>query len=190
MIIDGARQEIPDPQIKDAADQFEQARRILNSPGQQGVLLPLLNNASMAVELYLKSLCAATPAPGSEWSKVNPVPPRKHLLERLFDAIPIDHRERLENDFRERNSFELREMLRSYEGLFQESRYAFEKEYDVQRYPLGPLMILSEFLCDYISHLTPVMRIAGARASPAYSPSDVQKFEAKKLALLERPDKV
>lgn len=155
------RQEIPDPQIKDAADQYEQARRILEAH-RQGILLPLLNSSSMAVELYLKSLCAAKmhrPEQDSNWSKVYPAPPRKHFLEELFDAIPSDYRERLENDFRERNSLELRETLRCYEGLFQESRYPFEEKYDIQRYPLGPLMMVSEFLCDFVARIEPVERI-------------------------------
>jgi HEPN domain-containing protein len=187
----GARREIPDPQIKDAADQYEQARRVLSSQGE-GVLLPLLNNASMAVELYLKSLCARKihrPELGSDLSKVHPGPPPKHVLKDLFDAIPSDYRERLENDFRERSSLELRETLQRFESLFQESRYAFEEKYDIQRYPLGPLMIVSEFLCEFIAHLTPIERIEGATPSPDYSPSDIRKFEAKKAALLERLDK-
>ena len=53
------RQDIPDPQILDAADQYEAARKLLAEqlPGS-GVLLPLMNTATVAVELYLKCLSA------------------------------------------------------------------------------------------------------------------------------------
>lgn len=48
------RQEIPDPQVLDAADQYEEACRILAGQAS-GILFPLMNVASMAVELYLIS---------------------------------------------------------------------------------------------------------------------------------------
>jgi hypothetical protein len=53
------RQEIPDPQVRDAADQFEPARELLWAQGPgSGLLCPLMNNASIAIELYLKCLSA------------------------------------------------------------------------------------------------------------------------------------
>ena len=52
-----SRREIPNPQIRDVADQYEQARQILSmQPPGTGILLPLMNTASMAIELYLKCL--------------------------------------------------------------------------------------------------------------------------------------
>jgi hypothetical protein len=48
---------MPDPQVKDAADQYDKARRVLEALGSfSGVLLPLLNSSIVAVKLYLKSL--------------------------------------------------------------------------------------------------------------------------------------
>jgi hypothetical protein len=53
------REKIPDPQILDVADQYEQARKLLaNQPPDSGVFLPLMNTAAVAVELYLKSFSA------------------------------------------------------------------------------------------------------------------------------------
>jgi hypothetical protein len=53
------RQEIPAPQVLDAADQYEKACKLLvEQPPGSGVLLPLTNTAAMAVELYLKCLFA------------------------------------------------------------------------------------------------------------------------------------
>jgi hypothetical protein len=186
------RREIPDPLIKDAADQYDQARRVLLAAGS-GVLLPLLNSAAMAIELYLKSLSSEkvlVPLRGSEWSKVRALPQWGHGLKKLLGAIPNKCRKPLERDFQERFSIELKAALRTYEQLLETSRYPFEGNADVSLYPVDMLMMVSEFLCDYISRLTPIQRIAGAKASPDYRPSDIQNFQAKKLALLERPDKV
>lgn len=55
------RREIPDPQVRDVANQFDDARLLLDAqPPESGPLLPLLNNAVVALELYLKSLGAVT----------------------------------------------------------------------------------------------------------------------------------
>jgi hypothetical protein len=95
-------------------------------------------------------------------------------------AIPNTYRKPLERDFKERFSVELKAALRTYEQLLERSRYPFEGNGDVSLYPVGMLMAV------YISRLTPVERIAGAKAGRSYSPSDIRKFQAKKLALLER----
>ena len=53
------RQEIPDSQILDVADQYAQAFKLLaEQPLGSGIALPMMNSAAMAVELYLKSLSA------------------------------------------------------------------------------------------------------------------------------------
>ncbi len=145
--------------MKDAADQYDEARRVLEALGPfSGVVLPLLNTSIVAVELYLKSLNAEKiyrPLPDSIWAEIRAKPHKGHELEILFDAIDKEHREPLEREFRERCSAELRVTLCSYEQLFQESRYPYEEEVDISRYPLGPLMRLCEFLCDYVAHIEP-----------------------------------
>lgn len=87
------RQEIPDAQIREAADQFEAARRLLaEQPRGGGVLLPLMNTAAMAIELYLKCLSAEL-----EFTAINDdiggymvtsAPKRGHALVALLDHIP------------------------------------------------------------------------------------------------------
>jgi len=53
--------EIPNSQIKDAADQFADGAKLLHGlPPFSGVLLPTVNAAIIACELYLKSLNAKT----------------------------------------------------------------------------------------------------------------------------------
>ena len=52
-----SRREIPNSKIGDAAEQYEQARRLLSTqPPETGILLPLMNVAAMAGEHYLESL--------------------------------------------------------------------------------------------------------------------------------------
>ena len=86
------RQEIPDPQILDAANQYESARRLLSAqPPGSGLVWPLLNTASVAIELYLKCLSAEkvyTDA-GEGWSKVSAKPEYGHVLTRLLDALSL-----------------------------------------------------------------------------------------------------
>jgi hypothetical protein len=158
------RQEIPDPMVKDAADQYDEARRILEGQGpDSGVLYPLFNSSIVAVELYLKSLSAKKvyqEIPDSKWSKVHAEPQQAgHKLKQLLDAIPDEFRERLEREFRERCSAELGVILSGYEGLFNQSRYPYEEVHDLARYPLGPLMMLSAFLRDFVAEMVPVQRI-------------------------------
>src|SRR5215831_18321384 len=51
------RMQVPDPQIKDAAEQYDDARQLLQQqPAGSGLLLPLLNTSVIAIELFLKSL--------------------------------------------------------------------------------------------------------------------------------------
>jgi hypothetical protein len=158
------RQEIPDPQIKDAADQYEESRRILEAQGAaSGVLLPLLNNSMVAVELYLKSLSGRKiyrPVENSDWSQVYAEPRKEgHVLEDLLAAIPDEFREPLEREFWERYSMKLPETLLSYEGLFKKSRYPYEEQSELGGYPLGPLMTCSAFLHGFVAQMQPVERI-------------------------------
>ena len=51
------RLEIPNIVVLDAAEQFYQSAKILKDmPPGSGVLLPMLTNAALAMELYIKSL--------------------------------------------------------------------------------------------------------------------------------------
>lgn len=102
------RQELPDPLVKDAADQYYAAALVLEPQGpESGVLLPLLNNLGVAVELYLKALSSQKiydPVPNSEWSKIHAKPHQGgHELEKILKAIPDEVRDRLTSEFANQN---------------------------------------------------------------------------------------
>ena len=87
-----SRKEIPNPQIKDVADQYDAARRILlNQLPDSGVLSPLLNVSAVAIELYLKCLSAEvkhTPLDDDLETYIVSAQPisKSHALVCLFDA--------------------------------------------------------------------------------------------------------
>jgi len=159
------RQEIPDPQIRDAADQYEAARKILlDQPLASGVLLPLINNATIAIELYLKSLSAQlvhTPIdnfPGLNLVTTKPSL-KGHRLVALLDELPDALIQEIENAFaRERDAVVIpsfKQALEECEGAFADSRYPFEPDADISAYPLAVLMLCSRFLAKFVSELRP-----------------------------------
>ena len=162
------RREIPDMQVLDAAEQYDDASRLLDARGAgAGVLLPLMNAAIISVELFLKSLSSESIfVPESTFGgyKVYASPQvKKHTLIELYESIPEDIRDELDSRFttsrRASSASSLREILRTYEGLFAVSRYPFEEGSDIRKYPLTPLMELASFLRTFISSLRPVDRI-------------------------------
>jgi len=171
------RQEIPDPQVRDAADQFDDARLLLNAqPPESGVLLPLLNSAIGALELYLLCLSAVrihTPLssfPGH--SIVTAEAKRKgHGLVSHLKNIPRDVRKLLEQEYKTTpTGGTLEEALRQYEGLFAASRFAFEKRKKLDKYPLPPLMALCSFFRGFVWRMEPFERIEWPQ------PSDPEQF--------------
>ncbi|MDA2934953.1 hypothetical protein MYX82_11515 [Acidobacteria bacterium AH-259-D05] len=157
-------QGIPDPQVKDAADQYESARKLLasRSPGS-GVLLPLMNVAAVAIELYLKCLSAElvhTPDHMvSGVSVVSAKPVKGHILTRLFDEIFDDLQRDLERTFRTEcpghGELSFREALERCEGAFAESRYPFEQGSNISKYSLELLLCCSQFLEKYVAAREP-----------------------------------
>jgi hypothetical protein len=159
------RQEIPDAQVRDAADQFEAARKVLDAqPTGSGILLPLMNTATMAIELYLKSLSAElvfTPIDDAiGGNRVTVAPAFGHRLTALLEKVPADVRGGLEHAFTNRSGgLTLHAAFERCEGAFAASRYPFELGAHLSKYPLDLLMNCSAFLCDYIGALEPVDRI-------------------------------
>jgi len=93
------RQEIPDPQVRDAADQFESARKLLDAQPDSGLLLPLMNTAAIAIELYLKCLSAEKvyTDSGEGWSKISAKPAiHCHVLTTLLDEVGGDVERKLD----------------------------------------------------------------------------------------------
>jgi hypothetical protein len=154
------RQEIPDPQVREAADQFESARQLLQAqaPGS-GLLYPLMNSAAIAIELYLKCLSAEkvyTPARG-DWSIVSARPEYGHVLTTLLDKVESNLRDELDRAFqsspRALGAISFRDALVQCEGAFQTSRYPFEASSDLSNYPLEILMGCSHFLQQFVAKL-------------------------------------
>lgn len=156
------RQTIPDPQVLDAADQYEDARKLLSQqPPGAGVVLPLMNTAAMAVELYLKCLSAdlihIEDEQMPEMSRVYAAPAitsgQGHGLVGLLNAMPPDIRDSLIDAFdaelRRRWKTDLQSVLAGLEGAFMASRYPFEQGSNITRYNLEHLNGLADFLCRF-----------------------------------------
>ena len=159
------RQEIPDPQIRDAANQFESARQLLWCLAQwrpgSGLLYPLMNTASVAIELYLKCLSAEkvyTEAEGG-WSKVSAKPQRGHGLTMLLDEVEGGLGTELDRAFLGDHSafgcLSFRTALEQCEGTFERSRYPFETagRHNLSQCPLDLLMACSHFLQQFVARL-------------------------------------
>ncbi len=153
------RREIPDPQVRDAADQFETARQLLDAqPPGSGMLCPLMNNAAVAIELYLKCLSAEKECADAErgWSIVSVTRQFGHGLTALLDRIEGDLKDELDRAFLAEfpaswGSF--RAALEQCEGAFETSRYPFELGRDVSKFPMDILMGCSHFLQQFVSKL-------------------------------------
>lgn len=159
------RQKIPDPQILDAADQYMEAHKLLKERSEQpgsGVLLPLMNTAVMAVELYLKSLSAEAiyveDDQKPEVSHIYAEPARGgHNLVVLLKAMPPDVRGSLikafDTEFGTRWNKDLRSVLGEFKKVLEETRYPFECGKDITRFDLMKLMELADFLGGFVRGL-------------------------------------
>lgn len=165
-------QTIPNQQIKGTADSFNIARAILleeaqrrmkssgNGIGSEGII----NNAIVAVELYLKSLCSEdhwTPVnDGSAMNKVTAAPSLpNHSLPGQLTVMPEPVRYGLEQAFCASQYFaglDLEKTLAAFDGVFAWSRYPFHiacpKDFDFMI-----LMQLAEFLGDYVGKMAPTV---------------------------------
>ena len=168
------RQAIPDPQVLDAAQQYETARGILWAAAQPGtgILLPLMNTAAMAIELYLKSLSAEVVhvadegLPGvSVYAKPAVTNRKGHVLAGLLDELDDDIRALLEAAYAEalqptlKQQPGLRDVLAGIDGAMVASRYPFEPDKDITKYKLDHLMRVPTFLDEFTRNLEPRDRI-------------------------------
>lgn len=159
------RTQVPDQQIRDVADQYEEARRLLWAlPPGSGVLHPAINASIIAVELYLKSLTSESvhvplkdEIDGARVYSKPQVP--NHRLEEIYDAIKPELKPEIEQQFRlsgvGRPQESLRDTLERFQGLFAISRYPFEPQADPSGFELSLLMQLSEFLHRFVAQLEP-----------------------------------
>lgn len=162
------RQEIPDPQVRDAADQYEAAHRLLEAqPHGSGVLLPSINTAAVAIELYLKSLSARkvySPSCGpAAGYTVHADPALRgrdgHRLQALLEEVPEDIRSDVEAAFARATTGVLREALGRCEQSFVVSRFPFEGGSCVSQLDLSVLRQVVRFLHNFIADRQPVERI-------------------------------
>lgn len=156
------RQEIPNPQIRDAADQFESARRLLFAqPPGSGLLLPLMNASAIAIELYLKCLSAEKvyTDTGVDWFDVSAKHAvHNHNLTTLLDTAADDVKHELDRAFRANPVFafrnlSLRDTLHQIEAVFEKSRYPFEQDNDLSEYSVDVVMACSHFLQQFVTRL-------------------------------------
>ena len=156
------RQEIPDCQVKDAADQYMKALILLDKlPPMSGVLLPLINTSTIAIELYLKSLSSEvinTPKNSIGNMSVQTAKPQQvgHTLVKIFKKIPENYVAEMNKGYalihsNDSRSFEV--VLNSLEGAFKQSRYPFEEGADISKYSLNDIKNVSQFLSDYVNDL-------------------------------------
>ncbi|WP_162939598.1 hypothetical protein [Neorhizobium sp. NCHU2750] len=143
------------------ADQYLFAARALRRADRQEIVrLPLINLATVGIELYLKSLNAK-----SEWSKIgDPLGFRQlhsraltsgHDLAEQYAVLNHDVRDKLYSAFNEAAQFSmlpwsLKVMLSKLDGVFQKSRYPFEDGNGVDGINVEMLMELAEFLRQFI----------------------------------------
>ena len=160
------RQEIPNAQVLDAANQYEAACRVLRSQlSEGGILLPFLNVSVMAVELYLKSLSSKLEfVPQEDGCETVSAKPDKfeHSPTKLLEAIPVDVCARMETEFRERPNCEgitLQERCGAYDKLLESSRYPFDKNFNLHDIQVAPLRDLVTFLKEFVNSYPAVERI-------------------------------
>lgn len=161
------RREIPDMQIRDAADQYETARQLLAAqPPGLGILLPLMNVSVMAIELYLKCLSAKKVyipiTHDLETHSINRVYSEPivggHVLTNIFSGIPDDIRDELARTY-ERTmtmpSGTFCTTLAQFENALMTTRYPYEEKAELSNIDLNGLMSLSSFLKEFVASLEP-----------------------------------
>ena len=133
--------EIPNPQILEAAQQFHAAYATMMSQGSGagGLLLPAIHSAFIALELYLKSLSATEVevphfiVPGLSTIHAQTAV-QSHRLEALFDLAPPDFQKAMEKEVKRAPNLKhlgARSALLARNQLFMASRYVFEAGNDL-----------------------------------------------------------
>ena len=139
---DYVKQYIPDPQVRDVADQFFDAAELLwAQPPGSGVVVPAIINSVLAIELYFKSLTAYSVIKNIEdygngvSGGIVTVEREKsgktgHELTDLFDAMEDWIKDELENKFLGSSIYnstsKFRGCLSTYDSVFVKVRYVYE----------------------------------------------------------------
>jgi hypothetical protein len=169
-----SRRQVPNLQIKSVADQYEEARRLLREASKMrlldGVLLPLMNLAAIAIELYLKCLAAETvhvpTGDKAETYWIYAESQDRHNLVQIFGNIEDDVRCQLERDFAEQNRPHLRDRLVEIGDVFKTTRYLYEPDMNFDGTIFPSLMSISKFLRDFVADLEPKETVRWADGTP------------------------
>ncbi|BBT52207.1 hypothetical protein GVO02_18440 [Aeromonas caviae] len=161
------RLEIPNIVVLDAAEQFYQSAKILKDmPPGSGVLLPMLTNAALAMELYIKSLNTLsvienyeTYSDGSRGGEVTEKAKTcEHdlsiILANVDDAVKINIGNMFDNGSINHSFGELIELVRPYDKLFVRSRYSYEK-LGLPAVSISDLFYCIEFIRDLVDKVSP-----------------------------------
>jgi len=157
---DYVKKRVPDPQVKDVADQFFDAAKILwAKPPGSGVVIPAIVNSVLAIELYLKSLTAYSVIKdlkdygrGVLGGTVTATPRKRvHKLTEIFSVLEEPIKNEFENKYKESSLFKsnsrFEDCLSSYNEVFVKVRYVFEDSSafkDVNINELEQLMTLTK----------------------------------------------
>jgi len=150
--------EIPNILVKDAADQFKKACMAVNEV-EEGLVLPLINLATVAIELYLKSLSAdevRTPIDSGSscveelYAKAKSVGGNGHGLMKRLEVIPEAFQKRLISAYKAEFGGCIKAVLSQFEGAFQASRYPYEKGNDFGNFTIDDLINMTNFLSHFV----------------------------------------
>lgn len=135
------RIEIPNSSVLDSAEQFYDGAEFLRQlPPMSGVLLPMITNAALAIELYIKSLCVRSIIKDYKYfgnnvygGRVTAIPLKiGHDLSSLLRSVDnevVDNIDSLHADGAIQYSFsKLLQLVKPYDRLFVEARYAYEND--------------------------------------------------------------
>lgn len=135
------RIEIPNSSVLESAGQFYNGAKILRQlPLGSGVLLPMILNAALAIELYIKSLCVRSIIKDYKYfgngvygGRVTEVPLKTgHTLSSLLESVSNEVKENIINlhtDEVIQYSFnDLVQLVKPYDRLFVEARYVYEND--------------------------------------------------------------
>jgi hypothetical protein len=143
------RSEIPNNDIVSVARQFLCAADLLSPPGCLSCACPLMLNASLAIELFLKSLNARSEYHAEDEGiyLVTVCPTQhEHLLANLYDGLQPSIQAKMDAAYlagrRIGGAATVREALEAVNDLFVYSRYPFEGQY-VNRTSTNVSLLLS-----------------------------------------------
>jgi hypothetical protein len=155
---DYVRKRIPDPQVKDTADQFWTAANLLRAqPPGSGVSIPEIINCVLALELYLKTVSSKSVIKdlqvyrNSEGGIVTAQPEKwTHCLSKLYDVADEWVRTELDSGYSQSTLYQkgktLRDLLQRYDNVFEMVRYVFEDSSPLHDLDIPKLYQLAQFM--------------------------------------------